>query len=469
MDFVSIEFYSFLIFLCVIYHFSSFQYRWAILLFGSWIFYFFNSNIWLLTALLLVVFNSYKIGLAIAKSIKDNRRRKLLFLGITIDILVLLLFKYHQFLPIQSFIPDRIIIVGLSYFTFQSIAYLVDIYYEKASIEKHLGYLALYFSFFPKILQGPIERSQALLPQLKNLFPINSKTVQSAFYLFSLGLIKKVVLADSLGVIVDSVYNHLDTSVGLINIIAIYLYSFQIYFDFSAYTDMAIGLGMLFNIQLTQNFNNPYFSISIGDFWRRWHISFSSWLMDYIFIPLQLSYRNLKIGSNIIAILATFLVCGVWHGIGLNFIIWGLLNGFFMIFSLITLKVRGRIKHQLKFLNSGFTDILRVVFTFHLVTIAWVFFRMTHCSDIYLLFKNVLIKINISGLKPFLSQYYSLLLLVILFLFIDLYKSKISNFFESLLSKPLIRYSFIYFITILDITLIVSSSDYSARFTYFSY
>jgi D-alanyl-lipoteichoic acid acyltransferase DltB (MBOAT superfamily) len=220
--------------------------------------------------------------------------------------------------------------IGMSFYTFQALSYSNDIYREIQIPEAHLGRFALYVCFFPKLLQGPIERAGGLLIQLRKPFEFDYENTREGLLRIAWGLFKKVVIADRVAVIVNTVYGNAGGFTGLPLIVATYSYAIQIYTDFSGYTDIALGTARLFNIRLTENFNKPYFAQGVADFWRRWHISLSSWLLDYIFRPLQWRWRDLRLAGPFMALLVTFLVSGAWHGASWNFILWGLLHGLFI-------------------------------------------------------------------------------------------------------------------------------------------
>ena len=271
--------------------------------------------------------------------------------------------------------------IGVSFYVFQAISYLADVYLEKIEAEKHFGYLALYLSFFPKLLQGPIERGASLLPQLHTQYKFDYETAKNGLVLFAWGLFKKVAIADRLAVFVNFVYETPKEFSGPVLILATVLFAFQIYYDFSGYTDMALGIARLFNIRLTQNFRTPYFSYSIADFWRRWHITFSGWLQDYLFIPFQIIFRGMGSAGTAISLLITFFICGLWHGANWTFIIWGILNGIYLSLYFLTKNLRAKAG---RFFMLGkaprLTTVLQVVTTFIFVCFSWIFFR-ANCID----------------------------------------------------------------------------------------
>lgn len=315
-----------------------------------------------------------------------NHRRKILTFGLIATLLPLLFFKYSTFIC-QSFSDlltaigcgnmslhglNWAVPIGISFFTFQAVSYVCDVYYKRQPVEHNFLVYALYLSFFPSILSGPINRASLIIPQIHGLrkYFDYDKAVEG-LKLILWGMFMKVVVADRVGLYVDTVLPCYYNYTGVSCFVASLLYTIQIYADFGGYSLMAIGVGKLLGFELTENFRRPYFSVSITDFWRRWHISLSSWLRDYVYIPMGGSRCNkLRNSWNIFV---TFLVSGIWHGANWTFIVWGLMHGVLQIIE----KLLGWQKH-----NGGtFTRIIRIVITFLLVNFAWVFFRMPSLND----------------------------------------------------------------------------------------
>lgn len=296
-----------------------------------------------------------------------------------LTLLPLIIFKYYnfitenvnlifEFIGIKTSIPgiNLALPIGLSFFSFQAVGYLWDVYYNKIKAERNLPDYMLFVAFFPQIISGPISKASTLLPQIKakRVFDYN-KAVQGLKWLLW-GFFLKTVMADRLGLYVDTVYGNYEHYSGLTCFVASIFYSFQIYGDFAGYSLMAIGVGRLLGFDLINNFNRPYFAASITEFWHRWHISLSTWLKDYIYIPLGGS-RCSKIRSYW-NIFVTFLVSGIWHGANWTFIIWGSIHGFIQILE----KVFGLQKTN----SKGIVKSLRILATFMIVNFAWIFFRM---------------------------------------------------------------------------------------------
>jgi D-alanyl-lipoteichoic acid acyltransferase DltB (MBOAT superfamily) len=262
--------------------------------------------------------------------------------------------------------------VGISFFTFQAMGYLWDVYYKRINTERDFLSYALFISFFPSILSGPINKASFVLPQIKNLrLYFDYAKVVEGLKMLLWGMFMKVVVADRVGLFVNSVYSSYDNYTGLTCLIASILYTVQIYADFGGYSLMAIGVGKALGFELTENFRRPYFAVSVTDFWRRWHISLSTWLKDYIYIPLGGSRCSKQ--RNYWNIFITFLVSGIWHGANWTFIVWGIWHGLFQIAE----KILGQ--QQCNYGWVGKT--IKIGVTFLLVNFAWIFFRMPTLSD----------------------------------------------------------------------------------------
>lgn len=334
---------------------------------------------------------TYLFALIIRRNIK--RKKLIVTVGIILSILPLLIFKYVDFFAetindifaingldasIQGL--NWIIPIGISFFTFQSVGYLIDVYRQKIEPERNFLNYALFVGFFPSIVSGPINKASLLLPQIKNerVYFDYSKAVGGLKYLLW-GMFMKVVVADRAGLYVDTVYVAYQNYSGLSCFVASILYSIQIYSDFAGYTLMALGVGKILGFELTENFRRPYFSTSVTDFWRRWHMSLSTWLKDYIYISLGGS-RCSKI-RGYWNILVTFLVSGIWHGAGWSFIVWGIMHGVCQVIE----KIIGQNKKN----YSGWRKIVKIIITFLVVNFAWIFFRFENLSDALLFIERI--------------------------------------------------------------------------------
>lgn len=347
--------------------------------------------------LLLITLVTYGGGYLIDNQLIDDdelrikRRKRLIWLFAVLSLLPLLVFKYYNFVnenvwSLLSSLGLRYelrglnwaIPVGISFFTFQAVGYLFDVYYQRIKAEKSVVDYALFVCFFPQIFSGPISKAKELLPQIKEEHQFNYEQGVQGLKFLLWGMFLKLVLADRLGLYVDKVAANYEMYSGGTCVLSAIFYSLQIYGDFAGYSLMAIGVAKTLGFNLINNFNRPYFSVSITDFWRRWHISLSRWLKDYVYIPMGGS-RCSKL-RNYWNIFVTFLVSGIWHGANWTFIVWGLIHGFAQIIE----KALGWNNKE----SKGFVKLLRIVGTFVLVTVAWIFFRMPTLSDAVLFIKH---------------------------------------------------------------------------------
>lgn len=426
MTFNSIEYFTFLPLIYILFYVVVDRYKWLALSLFSVYFYLTLKYPHLLLLLFIVTTCTYLAGKALATVTSCKKKKALFWCAILVNAGVLVSAKYLNFITTNvnilfntistSFhLPEINVLVsiGVSYYVFQAISYLVDVYLGEEEPERHFGYFALYMGFFPKLLQGPIERAGDLLPQLKAGYEFNYDNMRSGLFMFAWGLFKKVVVADRLSLFVNTVYNDVHSYEGLPLVLATYMYAIQIYMDFSGYTDMALGTARLFNINLTQNFNSPYLATSVADFWRRWHISFSRWILDYIFKPLQMQFRDMKNWGTALALLTTFLVSGIWHGASWGFVVWGLLHGIYLAASVFYKPVQKKIYGKPGLEKSRIRKVWQTVFTFNLVCFAWIFFRANSMSDAIYVASHLLS--GIGRIKAFLFMHGSMELLVIIF------------------------------------------------------
>ena len=339
--------------------------------------------------------SDYYIGLFIYNSNSKKIKATALKLSLFINIGILLIFKYFNFF-IENFILvldtleinynitllNIILPIGISFYTFQTLSYSIDIYNGKIKATK--DYLAFFsfVAFFPQLVAGPIERAKNLLPQFLNERKFEYQFAVSGCRLILFGLFKKMVVADNLAVLVDTVYLNPSDFLGFPSLLATIFFAFQIYCDFSGYSDIAIGLSRLLGFRLMTNFKTPYFSKNLTSFWRNWHISLSSWFKDYVYIPLGGKKKSKK--KTYLNILITFLLSGLWHGANWTFIIWGSVHGFGLILEKMFFLVK---KKQIK--NSFTINSLRIFVTFSFICLSWIFFRSETISDAYLILTNL--------------------------------------------------------------------------------
>jgi D-alanyl-lipoteichoic acid acyltransferase DltB (MBOAT superfamily) len=389
MLFNSIEFALFLPLVFLVYWFvfpKNRRLQNAVLLLASYIFY----GWWDWRFLLLIAFTSlvdYSIGYRLSLVEKPSKRKALLILSLVSNLGMLAFFKYFNFF-IESFTEaftflgmpfdhtrlNIILPVGISFYTFQSLSYIFDIYKKQLDPEKNILTFFAFVSFFPQLVAGPIERARNLLPQFNHDRHFDYKAATDGMRLIAWGLFKKAVIADNISYYINEVYGDYAVYSGSTLLLAAIMFSVQIYCDFSGYSDMASGTSRLLGFRLMRNFAYPYFSRSIPEFWRRWHISLSGWFRDYLFYPLGASYGT-KLRS-IRNILIVFTVSGLWHGANLTYIVWGLIHGLLMIPALYFPQTQ---KQSLiiggKNMLPGWKEGIRMIFTFFLVVLSWIFFR----------------------------------------------------------------------------------------------
>ncbi|MDD3412747.1 MAG: MBOAT family protein [Lachnospiraceae bacterium] len=354
------------------------KYRWGILLVASYYFYM-SWNPKYVILILLTTVASYLCAIMVDKT--DDKRKKKLYLVITliVSLGVLFFFKYFNFLsvsvtsalqsiaiPLQPLTLKIMLPVGISFYTFQSLSYVIDVYRGNVKPQKNFGKYALFISFFPQLVAGPIERTQNLMPQLFEERKFDHDQAVYGLRLMLLGFFKKLIIADSVSKYVDMVYNDVHSYFGLTFIVATILFTFQIYCDFSGYSDIAIGTSKLLGINLMTNFKSPYLSQSVKEFWGRWHISLSSWFKDYVYIPL--GGNRVKKSRARLNIMLTFLASGLWHGANWTFLIWGGLHGIYQVIENLFPRKKG---------------FMRGLLTFALVCFAWIFFRANTVSDAF--------------------------------------------------------------------------------------
>lgn len=399
MVFNSLQFLLFFPVVTVLYFLASARYRWMLLLAASCAFYMAFIPSYILILLLTIVID-YAAGIRIEAS--TGRVRKAFLIGsILSTCAVLFLFKYFDFFAANvsglahvlgwnySLRSLGIILpIGLSFHTFQSLSYVVEVYLGRQKAEKHFGIYALYVMFYPQLVAGPIERPQNLLHQFREVKTFDSDRVAQGLKLMLFGLFKKVVIADRFAVFVDKAYGMPSNFSGFALLLATFLFAFQIYCDFSGYSDIARGAAKVMGFDLMKNFNHPYSSRSIAEFWTRWHISLSTWFKDYVYIPLGGNrqgrwkwYRNLFV---------TFLISGAWHGANWTYLIWGGLNGGYLLIGIMGKGLRQRTWRILGLDRRPFlAGTISVTGTFVLISIAWVFFRANSLVEAVLIFRSI--------------------------------------------------------------------------------
>ena len=384
MLFTSAVFIVFFIAVVTIYFCVPIKLRKFVLLAANIVFYL-SAGLSFFPSLAGVIAVSYVSGILIDKT-ENVKKRKVVIIGSVVLILgQLITFKYLDFFTSYLGILKNanfnsiIAPLGLSFYTLSAIGYLIDVYRKQIKPQQNIIDFSIFVSFFPQIISGPIPRASQLIPQFSQNNKYDFDQLRQGVFRMVFGAFKKIVIADNLSLITDRFFYAYFGADGTRLLISALLFSVQIYADFSSYSDMAIGAAKVLGIELTENFKRPYFAGSIREFWRRWHISLSSWFRDYLYIPLGGSrYSKFRRYVNVMIV---FLVSGLWHGAALNFVFWGFLHGSFQIIGDITLPARKRIRKALKINESGYVYKLFSVFiTFLLVTAAWVFFKAPSLS-----------------------------------------------------------------------------------------
>ncbi len=388
MLFNSMTFAVFLTAVFILYHIVPVRLRWIFLLAASYVFYM-NLHVAYGLLLLFTTALTYFLALGLEKAPDLAGKKRCLLGGVLPLVGILLVFKLGApvidrlnalaeagRLSMHPLTVKILLPAGVSFYFFQSMGYLIDVYRGKSKAERHFGYYALFVSFFPQLLAGPIGRADSLLPQLKKERSFDYENVTYGLKLMAWGYFKKLVIADVFATVVDKVYNNPYSYVGLVFIITTVMFAIEIYCDFSGYSDIAIGCARLFGVELASNFRNPYLSFSIREFWSRWHISLSTWFRDYVYIPLGGSRAGRF--RHCLNLFLTFLVSGFWHGSSLTFLFWGGIHGVLQILeTFIYPKTRGgvsviRKKHW-----------WQLPLTFIVLCFTWIFFRANTIQDAF--------------------------------------------------------------------------------------
>ncbi len=397
MLFNSFEFILFFPIVTFLFFVFPYKYRWMLLLTSSCIFYAFFKWEYIFILLFTIIIDYYA-GIWIHKT-QGVKRKWALATSLVANIGVLALFKYYYFIidnfnavsykinqthydPLWHFILP----IGLSFHTFQAMSYTIEVYRGNQKVEPNFGIYALYVMFYPQLVAGPIERPQNVLHQFYEKFDFDYDRVKSGLRLMLWGMFKKVVIADNLSVFVDQVYGDLGKYQGMPLLIATLFYSVQIFCDFSGYSDIALGSARVMGFKLMKNFDRPYSAKSISEFWKRWHISLSTWFRDYLYIPL--GGNRVNTFRKYFNLFLVFMVSGLWHGASWNFVIWGALHGFYQIMGQLTKNF------QTKFFGlfgNKLSAALQNIMTIALVVFAWIFFRATKFSDAKYVIKNMFV------------------------------------------------------------------------------
>ncbi len=468
MIFTSLDFIIFLIFILAFYwSLKNTIYQNYFLVAGSMFFYGYAD--WRFLSLII---SCAIIGYVCAIAVENHQKKKKLFLilGISGPFGILFAFKYYNFFidSVNSVIKlfglhtwesslSIILPIGISFFTFQTVGYLIDVYSGKTKAEKSFFDLLLFVSFFPQLVAGPIERYTHLMPQIKNKRGLNYEDIFYGCYLILQGFIKKMVIADNLAPIVNMLFAQ-DNLSGPLIIVGLLAFAFQIYGDFSGYTDIARGTARLMGFKILLNFNHPYMSLNPTDFWRRWHITLSNWFKDYLYIPLGGNRKGQT--RTYINILITWILCGLWHGASYNFILWGGYHGI----ALITHKIYSNVTEGFHVKESRLYVYLARTVTFIVIVYGWIFFRITDANQI--LTYSIAILTDRRFLDVAFLSFSQIFPFVSLMMLIDYFESKFLLISES---KILIQKKLAPYFIVLLIIFACFISETGGDFIYFKF
>lgn len=390
MSFISLEFVLLLLLCFTLYHLVSTQKQKFVLLAASGVFIGYFNPLFLVTALAVSLF-TYRAAILVEQASEKKRGSRLLYWG-SISCLVLcwIGFRYANRLTGDT---GLVFPLGMSFYTFQAIGYLTEVYWEEEKAERNLVNLLLYMLLFMKFLSGPIERSTDLLPQIRKLSPASYSMMTYGLKLIVVGLVKKLLLADHIAPYIDDVFHSMHTVSGIERLMACLLYPIELYADFSGYTDMAIGTGMLFGLKLSPNFAHPFAAQTTAEFWRRWHISLSSWVRDYLFLPLSSFTRRWGQWGIAASLMVTFIALGIWHGAGWTFAVYGLIQGLVIVWELRTERIRNKVKG---YIGKPLFATLSVIRTYLIFAVSLVFFKAQSISDAFYFLRNISFQSHVS-------------------------------------------------------------------------
>lgn len=458
------------------------------ILIASYVFY----GWWDWRFLFLIAFSSFvdfAIGQLISKTEDKNKRKGLLGISLLVNLGFLAYFKYANFF-IDSFIEgfrlfgkemepttlSIILPVGISFYTFQTLSYTIDIYRNQLKPTNNALAFFAFVAFFPQLVAGPIERASHLLPQFFKTYKFNYKLVKSGLLLMAFGLFKKMVIADRAALYVNEVYNNSGDYDGVAYIYATIFFAIQIYCDFSGYSDIAIGLSRTMGFDLMKNFDSPYFSKSLTEFWRRWHISLSTWFRDYLYIPLGGSQKGYY--RTYLNLFIVFVVSGLWHGAAVTFIIWGAIHGLILIIEKALFKKKQKVFNALGLAKQNVSNhIFFSLITFGIVCVAWVFFRANNLGNAWHIISGMFLDFNVSSvflndtyLIGFKSNEFKLLCLAIgLLFFAEIYHKKhnLILFFNN--QSHVFRWSFYMILVYIIIIFGIYGNTEVSEFIYFQF
>lgn len=420
MLFNSFAFAIFFVIVTLVYFLLPHRHRYLWLLAASCYFYmYFKPEFILILALTIVI--DYYAGILIEQQSHKKNKKKYLIMSLVANIGILAIFKYFNFINgnitglallfgVKNPIPylNMVLPIGLSFHTFQAMSYTFEVYRGNQKAERHFGIYSLYVMFYPQLVAGPIERPQNMLHQFHEKHVFKYDQFASGMRLMMWGLFKKVVIADRLSLVTDPIFNSPHSYSATSLVIGSVFFSFQIFCDFSGYSDIAIGSARVMGFKLMRNFNRPYSATSVDEFWKKWHISLSTWFKDYLYIPL--GGNRVSMPRRYMNLVVVFLVSGLWHGANWTFIIWGALHSVFVVIGGLTNKIREKIRSFLFFGKINWLDnLIQKSITFSLVTVAWVFFRANSVDEALFIIKKMPSFLSeLSILKSGWKQFYAI-------------------------------------------------------------
>ena len=381
MSFISLNFVTLFVCTFLLYYTLPPKYRKAILLLSSCIFIGYYHIAFLIIALLISL-ATFFLGKWVGQSKHEKDTKRIYISGLCFLITGWLAFRYANLLPgVHWLFP-----LGISFYTFQALSYLTEIYWKEEEPEENLADFMIYMLFFMKFLSGPIERARDMLPQLKSGKPVAYPSIVYGMKLIVVGLIKKLILADYISPYIDCIFNSIHTASGIQLLMACLLYPVELYGDFSGYTDIALGGACMLGFKLSPNFNRPFIAQTTAEFWRRWHMSLSFWVRDYLYLPLSSGMRRWGQWGVFLSLSLTFAGLGAWHGAGWNYIIYGLIQGLIIFYEMKTAMIRNKIKNWIG--NPLFTT-LSILRTYLLFAFSLIFFRLESVSDALYYIRNI--------------------------------------------------------------------------------
>ena len=455
MSFISLNFVTLFVCTFLLYYTLPPKYRKAILLLSSCIFIGYYHIAFLIIALLISL-ATFFLGKWVGQSKHEKDTKRIYISGLCFLITGWLAFRYANLLPgVHWLFP-----LGISFYTFQALSYLTEIYWKEEEPEENLADFMIYMLFFMKFLSGPIERARDMLPQLKSGKPVAYPSIVYGMKLIVVGLIKKLILADYISPYIDGIFNSIHTASGIQLLMACLLYPVELYGDFSGYTDIALGGACMLGFKLSPNFNRPFIAQTTAEFWRRWHMSLSFWVRDYLYLPLSSGMRRWGQWGVFLSLSLTFAGLGAWHGAGWNYIIYGLIQGLIIFYEMKTATIRNKIKNWIG--NPLFTT-LSILRTYLLFAFSLIFFRLESVSDALYYIRNISFSTHASWKEVSIGipdhnciVAGSALVLILVY---EYFMSK-RDLLEALEKQPmLVRWSIYYLLAIMFFTLGQFNSD----------